>query len=246
MGGFVATEAATTAPARFERLVLVSAAGISSTPGTQSTGAASALAFAWKTLGPFFAGHADEHSSRAPAAARSPSATVVHYPAAPADGAARGSRSSRGLHLPRLRRRAAGDRSITTSATACRRSRLPTLVIWGFDDRIVPGQAALSYHRRIPGSRLEIFERTGHVPQLERPAPLQRAARRLPGQLAVASNNRLVTVAGTARRDEHRRRVLGHHAARGRRAREAGTRRRAWRSPRRRGPRRGGGRRRRR
>ena len=31
-------------------------------------------------------------------------------------------------------------------------------------------QAALSFHRRIPGSRLEIFERTGHVPQLERPA----------------------------------------------------------------------------
>ena len=29
--------------------------------------------------------------------------------------------------------------------------------------------AALSYHRRIPRSRLEIFERTGHVPQLERP-----------------------------------------------------------------------------
>jgi pimeloyl-ACP methyl ester carboxylesterase len=29
--------------------------------------------------------------------------------------------------------------------------------------------AALSYHRRIPHSRLEIFERTGHVPQLERP-----------------------------------------------------------------------------
>jgi pimeloyl-ACP methyl ester carboxylesterase len=34
---------------------------------------------------------------------------------------------------------------------------------------VVPVAAALSYHRRIPHSRLEIFERTGHVPQLERP-----------------------------------------------------------------------------
>ncbi len=29
--------------------------------------------------------------------------------------------------------------------------------------------AAISYHRRLPHSRLEIFERTGHLPQLERP-----------------------------------------------------------------------------
>lgn len=47
---------------------------------------------------------------------------------------------------------------------------IPTRVIWGFDDRVMPVQAALSYHRRIPGSRLEIFQRTGHAPQLERPS----------------------------------------------------------------------------
>ena len=34
---------------------------------------------------------------------------------------------------------------------------------------MIPVSAAISYHRRIPHSRLEIFERTGHVPQLERP-----------------------------------------------------------------------------
>jgi pimeloyl-ACP methyl ester carboxylesterase len=46
----------------------------------------------------------------------------------------------------------------------------PTLIVWGLDDRVIPVQAGLSYRRRMPGSRLEIFERTGHVPQLERPA----------------------------------------------------------------------------
>ena len=46
---------------------------------------------------------------------------------------------------------------------------MPTLIVWGLSDRVIPVAAAASYHRRIPHSRLEIFERTGHVPQLERP-----------------------------------------------------------------------------
>ena len=47
---------------------------------------------------------------------------------------------------------------------------MPTLIVWGLSDRVIPVAAAISYHRRIPHSRLEIFERTGHLPQLERPA----------------------------------------------------------------------------
>ena len=47
---------------------------------------------------------------------------------------------------------------------------IPTLIVWGLRDRIVPVEAALGYRRLISGSRLEIFERTGHLPQLERPA----------------------------------------------------------------------------
>ncbi len=46
---------------------------------------------------------------------------------------------------------------------------IPTMVIWGLNDQIVPIEAALGYHRLIPESRLEIFERTGHLPMLERP-----------------------------------------------------------------------------
>ena len=51
---------------------------------------------------------------------------------------------------------------------------VPTMIVWGQSDRVIPLSAALSYHRRIPGSRLEIFERTGHVPQLERPLRFNR------------------------------------------------------------------------
>ena len=48
--------------------------------------------------------------------------------------------------------------------------QIPTMIVWGTDDWVIPSAAALSYNRRIPHSRLEIFEHTGHVPQLERPA----------------------------------------------------------------------------
>ena len=54
----------------------------------------------------------------------------------------------------------------------------PTLIVWGRNDRVVPVPAALSYERRIPDSRLEIFDETGHVPQLERPVRFNRSLER--------------------------------------------------------------------
>ena len=50
----------------------------------------------------------------------------------------------------------------------------PVLIVWGTDDWVIPSAAAHSYHRRIPHSQLAIFEETGHVPQLERPARFNR------------------------------------------------------------------------
>jgi pimeloyl-ACP methyl ester carboxylesterase len=47
---------------------------------------------------------------------------------------------------------------------------IPVMIVWGTDDWVIPSVAAHSYNRRIPHSRLEIFEETGHVPQMERPA----------------------------------------------------------------------------
>ena len=48
-------------------------------------------------------------------------------------------------------------------------SRLPTLVIWGGRDRIIPVTHATAAHEVMPGSRLEIFERSGHFPHAEEP-----------------------------------------------------------------------------
>jgi pimeloyl-ACP methyl ester carboxylesterase len=46
----------------------------------------------------------------------------------------------------------------------------PTLIVWGDTDRTVPPSAADEFMRLIPGSRKVIFEDTGHLPMIERPA----------------------------------------------------------------------------
>jgi pimeloyl-ACP methyl ester carboxylesterase len=43
-------------------------------------------------------------------------------------------------------------------------AELPTLVMWGEDDPIIPLEHGRAAHQAIPGSRLEVFERAGHFP----------------------------------------------------------------------------------
>jgi pimeloyl-ACP methyl ester carboxylesterase len=46
---------------------------------------------------------------------------------------------------------------------------LPLLIVWGENDPIIPVEHARETHEQLPGSQLEVFDDTGHVPQLERP-----------------------------------------------------------------------------
>jgi pimeloyl-ACP methyl ester carboxylesterase len=46
---------------------------------------------------------------------------------------------------------------------------LPLLIVWGDRDPIIPVAHGEEAHAALPGSRLEIFEGAGHVPQLECP-----------------------------------------------------------------------------
>ncbi len=46
---------------------------------------------------------------------------------------------------------------------------LPLLIVWGDRDPIIPVAHAEEAHRELPGSRLEIFEGVGHMPQCEQP-----------------------------------------------------------------------------
>ncbi len=48
-------------------------------------------------------------------------------------------------------------------------SHLPTLIVWGDRDTIIPVEHAYQAHEAIPGSRLEVIEGAGHFPHVERP-----------------------------------------------------------------------------
>jgi pimeloyl-ACP methyl ester carboxylesterase len=45
--------------------------------------------------------------------------------------------------------------------------KLPTLIVWGRQDAIVPVSAAEVYHASIPGSQLVILDNCGHHPEVE-------------------------------------------------------------------------------
>jgi pimeloyl-ACP methyl ester carboxylesterase len=46
---------------------------------------------------------------------------------------------------------------------------VPTLIVWGERDPIIPVEHAHTAHRLVPGSRLEIFPNSGHFPYLDDP-----------------------------------------------------------------------------
>ena len=48
-------------------------------------------------------------------------------------------------------------------------AELPSLIIWGADDPIIPVEHAHEAHAAIEGSRLEIFDGVGHYPHVEAP-----------------------------------------------------------------------------
>jgi pimeloyl-ACP methyl ester carboxylesterase len=47
--------------------------------------------------------------------------------------------------------------------------RMPTLLIWGRHDHIFPASHAEAARNRIPNGRVEIFDDSGHTPQMEEP-----------------------------------------------------------------------------
>lgn len=165
LGGFAASEAAIERPSRFERLVLVSAAGISfaESRGRETTAFIQSIRATVALTGQPSAWFLPRRRTRHIGFGR-----LVNYPDRlrkellweqidPGIGAAGFADAARAIagydsrhRLPEI--------------------EIPTMVVWGLKDRIVPVEAAIGYHRLIAGSRLEIFERTGHLPQLERPS----------------------------------------------------------------------------
>ncbi|TMK57085.1 MAG: alpha/beta hydrolase [Actinobacteria bacterium] len=164
MGGFIATEAVIEEPERFDRLVLISAAGISFAEWQgRAFDAAARIA---RAATPFLSGDRRVYwtTPRGRKIAfgrlfRNPNKLRPELLA---------EQVRPGLQAP------AFSEALTKIWGYDTRERLPeieipTMVVWGLNDQIVPVEGALGYHRLIPRSRLELFERTGHLPMLERP-----------------------------------------------------------------------------
>jgi pimeloyl-ACP methyl ester carboxylesterase len=62
-----------------------------------------------------------------------------------------------------------GGQSVSASDRFYLADEVPMLIVWGERDPIIPVHHGEDAHRALPGSRLEIFEQAGHMPQLEQP-----------------------------------------------------------------------------
>ena len=62
-----------------------------------------------------------------------------------------------------------GGQSVSAQDRLYLASAMPTLIVWGDRDPIIPVEHAHAAHALMPGSRLEIFEEAGHFPHSEEP-----------------------------------------------------------------------------
>ena len=62
-----------------------------------------------------------------------------------------------------------GGQTVTAHDHLPMANPVPTLVVWGTKDRLIPAWHATTAHEAIPGSRVELFEGAGHYPHLDEP-----------------------------------------------------------------------------
>ena len=168
MGGFIGIELAIRFPERVERLVLVSAAGLS-IEYLRNERALALLGLVGNRL----AAYSGWLASRSDALARRPVARrmifgiVAHRPdRLPGPLVAEQVRGSgKAGFVPALD--ALTDYPIRDrlGEIAC-----PTLIVWGAEDKLVPARDADEFARLIPNSRKVVWPETGHVAMIERPA----------------------------------------------------------------------------
>jgi len=169
MGGFVSAEAAIKAPGRFDRVSLVSAAGVShSRMRREPAQMAGRFATAASPLVLRF----QERGLLRPGIRHWAFRMLFHYPT-------------------RIRRELIWEFFMNGAGTPgflpaigglmgydildrLEEVEIPALVVWGRNDRIVAPADALEYADRLGNSRLVVFDKTGHVPMAERPIRFNR------------------------------------------------------------------------
>jgi pimeloyl-ACP methyl ester carboxylesterase len=169
MGGFISAELAIAFPERVERLVLVSAAGISTNGRRDVQRAVPALRRMERVVGAYtawLAAHSDA-VARHPGLRNAALGLVTRHP----------SRLNPALAAEQLR--GAGKPGFLQALQANLdypiRERLPeiacpTLIVWGEEDKVIPVRDAGVFEELIPDSRKVLYKDTGHMAMLERPS----------------------------------------------------------------------------
>lgn len=169
MGGFIGAELAIAFPQRVERLVLVSAAGLSTYNEPRATRAAPALRRADRILAATSAWVAarSDAATRRPRLRRELLRFVMAHPERLPGALA--AEQVRGAGKPgffdALQAVLSYDVRERLPEIAC-----PTLIVWGDRDRLISVRDADVFEELIAESRKVIFQDTGHMAMLERPA----------------------------------------------------------------------------
>jgi pimeloyl-ACP methyl ester carboxylesterase len=171
MGGFISAELAIAFPQRVERLVLISAAGISTTSQalpvtTRVVPALRRLETVLVASGAWVASKSDTVSRRARLREATLNVVVRHPSRLPAALAAEQLRGAgKPGFIEALQAILDYDIRERLPEIAC-----PTLIVWGDSDRLITVKDADVFAELIPNSRKVIFQDTGHMAMLERPA----------------------------------------------------------------------------
>jgi pimeloyl-ACP methyl ester carboxylesterase len=92
-----------------------------------------------------------------------------------------------------------GGQSVSAVSRLYLAAHMPTLIVWGDQDKIIPVVHAAQAHEAIPNSRLEIMEGVGHFPHVEEPARF----------VEILTDFLRTTEPGTFTPEEHRERMRG-------------------------------------
>jgi len=163
MGGFVAAETAIQFPERVERLVLVSAAGITSSNLRREP------VMVWGRAAAMAGSRSAAEKRMAilrPRLRHLVFSTIMRHPSliAPEMLWEMSAGAGRSAFRPALEAIVDYDYRERLPEIRC-----PTLVMWGEEDMLVPVQDAEEYERQIPHARRIVLKDTGHVPMIERP-----------------------------------------------------------------------------
>jgi pimeloyl-ACP methyl ester carboxylesterase len=162
LGGEIAWQFALAHPQRVDRLVLVDAAGYGSPRGSDPPGfrvaRAPGVSLLVRNLLPRELIEASLRSVYGDPSKVTPALVDRYFDLARREG-------NRAALVKRFETMAPG-----ADAARIREVAVPTLVIWGGRDRLIPPADGERFARDVAGSRLVVFDELGHVPQEEDPA----------------------------------------------------------------------------